>query len=66
MNHFWDIYEDLDEIVYISDMDTYEIIYLNRKTREMFGIKDISETNGLKCYEFFQHKKIFRFHFLLQ
>lgn len=55
MNHFWDIYEDLDEIVYISDMDTYEIIYLNRKTREMFGIKDISETNGLKCYEFFQH-----------
>ena len=31
--------DELDEIVYVSSLDTYELLYLNRKGREITGIE---------------------------
>lgn len=42
----------LDEIAYISDMDTYELLFLNQNGRERFGVP----APGVKCYEHLQHK----------
>ena len=28
-------FENMDEIVYIADMDNYEIIYMNKRQRDM-------------------------------
>lgn len=42
----------LDEIAYISDLDTYELLFLNRNGRERFGVP----APGVKCYEHLQHK----------
>jgi PAS domain-containing protein len=47
-------YENMNEIVYITDMDTYDIVYMNRKTRELYGLKSPDEYRGNKCYTFFQ------------
>lgn len=47
----WEFYEELKEFVYVADMDSHELIYLNRKTREMYGINSMDEVKGKKCYE---------------
>ncbi len=30
---FWEYFDQLREVVYVSDIDTYELIYLNKKGR---------------------------------
>ena len=42
----------LDEIAYISDLDTYELLFLNQNGRERFGVP----APDVKCYEHLQHK----------
>ncbi len=54
LEHIWDMYEDLKEIVYVSDVDTYELIYMNRCAREAFGITDNQQIRGGKCYQILQ------------
>ena len=43
--------DGIDEIIYVIDPDTYEILFANKKTKELFGKKTI----GKKCYEVFQN-----------
>ena len=44
------ILDQLDEIIYLSDPKSYELLYLNRRGRTIFGaIKE-----GAKCYEHLQ------------
>lgn len=43
------IMEEVDEIVYVSDIATYEILYLNEFGKKVFGLTDIGK--GRKCYE---------------
>lgn len=47
----WEIYEELQEILYVIDMDTYELVYMNRHAREIYGIQSIEDIKGKKCYE---------------
>lgn len=44
------ILDQIDEIIYIADMESYELLYLNRIGREYFG----EPAPGVKCYEFLQ------------
>ncbi len=54
MNEFWTFYENLNEIVYVSDVDTYELVYMNRRAREIYGITSQEELKGKMCYEVLQ------------
>lgn len=45
------IVENMDEVIYISDIDTYELYYLNPAGRSLTGIYDY---NGCKCYQILQ------------
>lgn len=54
MEKIWEFYEALDEIVYAADMDSYELIYMNRKAREIYGFESVDEVKGKKCYEVLQ------------
>lgn len=45
--------DELDEIVYVSSLDKYELLYLNKKARDLTGIK-VGEYNHVKCYEALQ------------
>lgn len=45
------IVEALDEIVYVSDLTTYELYYVNAAGRRMTGAHDYK---GRKCYKVFQ------------
>lgn len=44
---------ELDEIIYVSDPITYEILYLNNAGKKAMGIKNYS---GQKCYKLLQGK----------
>ena len=50
----WEVYENLNEIIYVSDADTYNLVYMNRKAREMFGNVSIEEIRRRKCYSLLQ------------
>lgn len=51
MKKLWEYFENMEEVVYASDIDTYELIYLNKKGCEAFGVKSLEELTGKKCYE---------------
>ena len=57
MAKIWEFFENLDEFVYVSDMETYEVVYMNRKTREYFGFTSIEEIKGKKCYKLLQNNQ---------
>jgi diguanylate cyclase (GGDEF)-like protein len=54
MDRIWEFYENMNEIVYVSDMDTHDIIYMNKKTRNIYGVNSIEDVKGRKCHEIFQ------------
>jgi diguanylate cyclase (GGDEF)-like protein len=55
MNHIWEFYENMNEIAYVSDIDSYEIIYMNRILREIYGVQSVEDLKGKKCHEVFQN-----------
>jgi signal transduction histidine kinase len=44
------VLEGMDALVYVADMDTYEVLMVNQRMREMFG----SDLVGRICYEALQ------------
>ena len=50
-----DIFDHLDFVVYASDMDNHDLVYLNIYGRNLFGIKETSACYG-KCYDVLQSK----------
>ncbi len=55
MKKIWEFFENMNEYVYVSDADNYELIYMNRKLLEMYGFHSLEEIAGKKCYEVLQN-----------
>lgn len=49
MDYLWEFFEGLDEVVYVSDMETNELIYMNAYLRKILGISSAEEYRGQKC-----------------
>ena len=54
MRYLIDFFEEMDELIYISKPDTYELVYMNRRLRECLGYHFHEEYRGKKCYEVLQ------------
>ena len=50
MSSRWGFFENIDEIVYVADTETYELIYMNKKAREVFGLGSLEEVKGKPCH----------------
>jgi diguanylate cyclase (GGDEF)-like protein len=50
----WEFFENLNEIVYVADIEKYEIVYMNRIAREHYNIATKDGYYGKKCYELLQ------------
>lgn len=50
---FKTIFDAMNAIVYVADMDTYEILYMNKFATALFG----ADWQGKLCYEVFQADK---------
>ena len=46
--------DEISEVMYICDLETHELLFLNGKGREAFGITDLK---GQKCYRALQGKE---------
>ena len=46
MSKVWGFFENMNEAVYASDIDTYELIYLNKTARNLFNFKDKAAYKG--------------------
>lgn len=47
-------FEELDEAVYISDVETNELVFINRHLREVLGLTEESSYKGKKCHKILQ------------
>lgn len=47
------IFNSIDEIIYVADMDTYEILFVNQKLRNSFG----EDPTGKLCFKEFQGRE---------
>ena len=48
------IVDESENIVYISDPETYEVIYLNQAMRDTLDLKPGEDYQGRRCYELLQ------------
>ncbi len=48
------IFDAIDQIIYVSDPETYEILFVNKKLRELFH----KDPTGKICYKEFQGKEV--------
>ena len=51
MKKIWEFFENMDECMYVADIDTHELIYMNKKALNIYGFKSVDEVAGNKCYE---------------
>ncbi len=51
-----DILDTTDNIVYISDLTTYDLLYLNKLGRRATGLSVDDDLKGKKCYKLLQGK----------
>lgn len=45
---------NMEEFVYVTDMDTNELVYVNRRFLQQFGFEKEEDYKGRKCYEIIQ------------
>lgn len=62
----WEFYEELSELVYVADMDSHELVYLNRKTRELYGINSMDEVRGKSAMRYFPEMQNLVFYAITQ
>lgn len=55
MKKIWEFFENMDEVVYVSDIDSHELVYMNKKGLELYGFHSPREIAGKKCYEILQN-----------
>ena len=51
MKKVWQFFNALNEFVYICDLQTDELIYMNDKTLRTYGLESREQMQGKKCYE---------------
>ena len=51
MKSIWNFFNKLNEFVYICDIQTDELIYMNDKTLKTYGLQSREQLQGKKCYE---------------
>ena len=42
----WEYFEHFSDLVYVSDIDTHELVYLNRHARELYGFPSEADYKG--------------------
>lgn len=55
MHKIWEFFDTMDELVYVSDMDNHDLIYMNKKALRTYGFHSLDEIVGKKCHEVLRH-----------
>ena len=52
--NYLNLLDELDDIIYVCDVETYELYYINKLGKKLTGVYDYT---GKKCYEVFRRGK---------
>lgn len=58
IRNIWHFFENLNECVYVADIETHEIVYMNKKMLSLYGLTDVEDIKRKKCYEVLQNTSI--------
>ena len=58
MERIWNFFEMMNEYGDVADADTHELVYMNKKMRDTYGIHSKEELAGKKCYELLQNSSL--------
>lgn len=58
IQNIWQFFENLNEYVYATEIETNELVYMNRKTLDAFGFHSVEDIQGKKCYEVIQNSSV--------
>ena len=58
MNKIWEFFDTMDELVYVSDVDSYELVYMNQKALRTYGYQSLEEIVSRNCYEILQNSPV--------
>jgi diguanylate cyclase (GGDEF)-like protein len=50
MPNVWDLFEQMNEVVFVSAVDDQELVYMNARARAVYGIPAEEPLQGRKCY----------------
>lgn len=51
MNKIWELFDTADALVYTSEMDNHELVYMNKKALRTYGFHSLADISSKKCYE---------------
>lgn len=54
MDKIWEFFEKMDEMVYVADLETHELVYMNEHLRMATGFQRHQEYLGKPCYQILQ------------
>lgn len=55
MKKVWEWYENFSDIVYVTDLDTDELVFMNKVGRQRYGFSRPEDYIGKKCYNVLRH-----------
>ncbi len=58
MQAVFDLFENAEAMVYISDVETHEIVFMNRSLREYLGYTEADRYAGEKCHKILQDSEL--------
>ena len=61
INEILDFFQNLNEFIYVADIETHELVYMNKKTLDAYGFTSVEEIKGKPCYEILQKSSILTF-----
>ncbi|MGN0621105.1 MAG: diguanylate cyclase [Porcipelethomonas sp.] len=47
------IIDEVEDLIYVVDIGSFELLFMNRKTLEIMGLSDDSQWRGKRCYDVF-------------
>ena len=50
INRILDFFQNLNEFIYVADIETHELVYMNKKTLDAYGFTSMEEVKGKPCY----------------
>lgn len=54
MKNLAEQFDGLNELIYVSDRESYELLFLNKCGLQVFGYDDFRQVKGKKCFEVLQ------------
>lgn len=48
------VFENMNEYVYATDIETHEIVYMNRKTLQAYGLQSLEDAKGKNAMKYYR------------